>query len=176
MELNKFPHIVLINNADVKRKDLSGGILHFIADFEKSYKGYMLKPTELGLQKLKEKSDVIAQHIYDYFVEDDEQIDDPSVAQMVNQVKDAVNDEPAPNPAPNPAPAPIDDFTPENKDESILHELFKSNITTVTKDFLKEKGFNTSMWGRLNSKGAIYKTYFIVPVKLFSTTYTINKK
>ncbi len=90
MELKDFPHIILINNAKVKKKELSGGILHLISDFEKSYNGYKLKKSEPLKQKLMEKSEVIGQVIYDYFVEEEDQKEETTLSQKIDAVADAV--------------------------------------------------------------------------------------
>lgn len=104
-----FAHIILIAKADIKKKDFDTNLNNAIASFDRrwnSWKGIQSKKYEAGdhnakkaLDVLNSESEILAQHIYDYFVEEEEQVDDPSVAKMASQIKEVI-DEPVKEPEP----------------------------------------------------------------------------
>jgi len=94
MELREFPHIILINQSKIKIKALDTGIQALVDDFVKSYKGYQLKKSEKQLEVLKAKSEVLATHIYTFFVDEDDQTENPTLAEQVEAIKEEVEEKP----------------------------------------------------------------------------------
>jgi|GEM_PF-6707035 len=181
-----FPHIILIAKADIKKRDFDTNLNNAIASFERrwaSWKGIQLKKYEAGdynskkaLEVLTSESEILAQHIYNYFVEDDEQVEDASVSKMADQIKDVI-DEPVANsvkdsklnttptvddlvPEPThsdnePITTPIaDDSEPDDSDEKVLHKLFKEGkVKDLSKRALGDAGLDISFWSDLTSTG-----------------------
>ncbi len=120
---DQFPHLVLIAKAEIKKKDFSEDLREHIASFERrfnTWKGQQQKRYEandpLAIKSFKalvSESTIIAQHIYDYFVEEEDQVVNPTVDKVVDQIKDAIdNPEPTPAPAPEPIPEPVKEPEP----------------------------------------------------------------
>ncbi len=95
MKLIEFPHEILINNAKVKIKALGPGIQAMIDDFRKKHKAWNINKDAKQLEVLKDQSSVISQHMYDYYVEDDDQAENPSLSEIIEDVKEEIQGTPA---------------------------------------------------------------------------------
>ena len=97
------PHIALIAKADIKKKEFSVGLNSTINVFEGRFNAWhksFRKRYEDGNQDAIDRydsfvaeSEILAQHIYDYFVEEDEQDDSASIDNKADQIKDAIDDD-----------------------------------------------------------------------------------
>ena len=97
------PHIALIAKADIKKKEFSVGLNSTINVFEGRFNAWhksFRKRYEDGNQDAIDRydsfvaeSEILAQHIYDYFVEDEEQDDSSSIDNKADQIKDAIDDD-----------------------------------------------------------------------------------
>lgn len=129
---SSLPHITLIATAEIKKKEFDDKLTNVISSFDKRFETWFKmseKTYERGEVKAVkayetfiDESTIIAQHIYDYFVEDDEQIDDATVNQMADQIKEVIN-EPPPNtdPAPNnePPKEPVEPVAPKEPIQNV---------------------------------------------------------
>jgi hypothetical protein len=97
------PHIALIARADIKTKEFSAGLNSTINVFERRFnswhKSFRKRYDEgnqdaiNGYDSFFAESEILAQHIYDHFVEDDEQDDSASIDDKADQIKDAIIDD-----------------------------------------------------------------------------------
>ncbi len=184
------PHVALIAKAEIKKRDFNNDLNNMIASFDRRFSEWCKfnsKKYELNDEKAMKayetflsESTIIAQHIYDYFVEEEDQIAQPSVVQAAAQIQDAIADPaPATDPPPvspvtpsdpvnatpasppippatpsDPPPAANADPEPDETNERALHKLYKEGkLTEISRETLKSAGFNTSWWGDLQSTG-----------------------
>lgn len=91
-KLEEFDHIVLLKATNIKINELSQDIKNVIADFESKFKRYRMQKEESQLKVLDSYSKVIAQHIVDYFVEDEEQTPSATIIEQVADVKNAIEE------------------------------------------------------------------------------------
>ena len=180
------PHIALIAKADIKKKEFSVGLNSTINVFEGRFNAWhksFRKRYDEGNQDAIDRydsfvaeSEILAQHIYDYFVEDEEQDDSASIDDKANQIKDAIDDNdddgkpiiepviepiaesivtpPIVEPVIEPIEPAVEPEKASSKSEQILSDLFKEGIVSgITKEILRAKGFDTSFWGDLSSTG-----------------------
>ncbi len=96
-------------------------------------------------------SDLTPKDIKD-IVKDIKDANDPAPAPAADPKPKAGDPAPGANPAPNPAPAanpdpivPPADEEPKNKNEKILHDLFKAGTTSVTRNELSLLGLNMEL-------------------------------
>jgi outer membrane biosynthesis protein TonB len=123
-----FPHLVLIAKAEIKKKDFSEDLREHIASFERrfnTWKGQQQKRYEAGdplavksHKALVSESTILAQHIYDYFVEEDDQTNSTNINVVADQIKDAIQ-----NPEPEPAKTPEPTTTPTPKVEPVAEPV-----------------------------------------------------
>lgn len=170
MELAQFPHIQLLNKTGIKIKELSEDVKVSVAAFEKSYKGFVMNKSQKTLTNLQSQSKIIAQHIYDYFVEDDEQNAKPGdTNQMIKDIKDGGTPN---NPIPNNGNNLPDNSKASqgkepterkiSKDEQALKTLHDSGkVAEIKKEDLIAANFECGFFSALSSSGTswigIYK-------------------
>lgn len=211
---DNLPHVVLINKADIKKKHFSEDLNNALAAFERrftSFKGLQLKKYEAGeegakraYQSLVSESTILAQHIYDYFVEDDEQKNDASIQVMADQIKDNLAeganagdgsqvqgdgqdkkpDETPPSDAGKQGeglsdkqskPAADAEESFSSNDEKVLAKLFKEGkVTGISRKMLSDAGFDTGFWSDLKSTGQRCGKYRLFK-KTFEEFYNLEK-
>lgn len=150
MKLEQFPHIALLNKPDTKFKELDQKTKLNIESFRDSFKTWTTRKDPVMLEKLIARSEMIAQHLVNYFVEDED-------------VSDGVNEEGKLPPAPPATPEPIIDAKPLPKDEQALKSLFdKGEVEDITLVKLKYEGFNTGINTKLGMKGCRVGSYELI--------------
>ena len=185
MNLDQFPHVVLLKQSEIKFKELDEVVKLNIESFEKSFKTWQTKKDPGMLSQLKARSQMIAQHIWNYFVEEEEQTaQEGDIAAMAEDIKNANENTATGNnstiPAKNPgAPgsqtgAPEANAKPLSKDEQALKNLFEKGIvTSITLDMLNKEGFNIGMSSKLGRRGCVVGNYELV--RMDSSTYNLKK-
>ncbi len=122
------PHIALIAKSDIKKKDFDSKLHNVISSFDRRFDAWI----RIGAKKYEEEdaaavkayetfvdeSHIIAQHIYDYFVDDEDQLDEPTVNQMADQIKDSI-DEPVSDPVPVDKKEPVTTVDPVTNPEPV---------------------------------------------------------
>jgi hypothetical protein len=155
MKLENFPHIIILNRQDLKFKNFDQDLILNLESFEKSLKTWQTKKDAKILEELKAKSKLIAQHIINYYVEEEEE------APAADPV-----DPPAPEPQPaDPVPPadPVQPPVPEkplSKNEKALKNLFDKGVTEkITVSMLASEGFNTGINSPLGMRGCRVGSY-----------------
>lgn len=194
---DQFPHNKVLSGTKVKLNDLDDNLKKVITLFNQKHNGYKLNPSEKSEGELMALSTIVTQHIYDYYIDEEDQeveIKGPvatpaEVKAIVEEIKeeekkpDAPVVEPTPEPIPDSTPTPepatptpqpvqVPDIEPANRNEKALYLLFKEGVTSgITRSMLKEKGFDTDLASIRGCKIGSYKLY-----KEFSdTTYNLDK-
>lgn len=170
MELAQFPHIQLLNNKEIKFKELPDSIKTSIAGFQKRHTGWKMQKSPKALEILKVDSTILAQHIYDYFVEEEDQnAKTGDTTQMIKDIKDGGTPN---NPVPNNGNNLPDNSKASqgkepterkiSKDEQALKTLHESGkIAEIKKEDLIAANFECGFFSALSSSGTswigIYK-------------------
>jgi hypothetical protein len=196
--IENFPHNQIIKKASVKVEELDEDLRILIASFTKKYNGYRLKESPSALREIEAFSNIIAQHIYDYHVDKEDQgikidKDEPITKEEIKEIVEEIREEkkpepvvapvpdkdltPDPEPAQKPEPEPIEpliqeDPEPSNRNEKALYLLLKEDHTSgITRSMLKEKGFDLD---KASIRGCRIGSYMLY--KEFSeTTYHLKK-
>lgn len=182
---NQFPHLVLINQSGLKLRELSVDVKNAMGAWERSYKGWGMKKSPQGLEVLISQSKVISQHIYDYFVEEDDQTAKPGdVTQMAEDIKDTKDDEGANGPAAGSEPVLVDEKvvkTPTKEvktekklssDETALKTLFEQGkVENISIADLKTVNFGLGIFGQLTRNGCRVGEYELIRSNPGASTY-----
>ncbi len=164
----QLPHIALIAKAEIKKKEFSADLTNTLNSFERRYDGWwnmnkkkyeVQDPVALkSYETYTSESTLIAQHIYDYFVEESEQVGDPTIAQMATQIKEEIQGDNAPPVEPvvtPPATEPI--TTPEPVAippvEPIVPPVTPEPAKPVTPDEPEPDGKDERVLARLFKEG-----------------------
>ncbi len=141
------PHIALIAKSEIKKKDFDTNLQNLLDAFERRFaqwKNQKLKRYEAGdpiavksYDVMVSESTIIAQHIYDYFVEEEDQIDNSGTdkldASTVNKMADQIKDNKDTPPENNtPPPPPIPD------PETIIVDTPPAKVPEVKLDDVKD--------------------------------------
>jgi hypothetical protein len=189
MTADQFLHNQVITGAKLNVSDFDTNLKTVITDFNKRLNAFNMKPTDAGLLSLQAQSRLIAQHIYDYYVDKDDQTADfmntattkVEIKEAIKEIKEESKDpKPEPKPTdPNPAPieppappAPPAEEEPKNKNEKALHSLFSKGVKEgITKAMLKAEGFDTELASIRGCRVGKYNLH-----KSFSdTTYRLER-
>jgi hypothetical protein len=160
MKIDQFPHMIVLANPKLKFKEFDEDLNLNLDSFQKSFKTWTTKKDPAMLKQLEARSRVIAQHIINYFVEEDKPADpepapaDPSPADDPIPPQDPPVEPPVP-PAPPEKPLP--------KNEQALKNLFdKGSLEKITVEMLRKEGFDTGLKTPLGMKGCRVGSYELV--------------
>lgn len=119
LAVGDYPHNIIIEDSKISVSDLSDDIRIAIQDFIKRHRGYSLKEGQDSGRVLMAYSNLIAQRIYDYYVDDKDQSveieggEAPSkkeIKEIVKDIKESEQEEEEVE-APKPAETPIVEST-----------------------------------------------------------------
>jgi hypothetical protein len=185
--MEKLPHEILIEKAKIDVSTLPSEIQNAIALLKSTLIGAKARRDNTRIDQIKANSEIISRHIYDYYVdEDDQNVDDAgsSPASAAADIIEAVEEnksagtevsvdgsqdatiEPVETkwtPANNP-PAELKVDEPRNQNERALANLVsKGLVTNVSKTILRQHGFDTGFTGPLSFSGCRCGKYSLVP-------------
>jgi hypothetical protein len=188
--MDKLPHEILIEKAKIDVSTLPKEIQDSIALLKSALIGAKARRDNTRIEQIKANSEIISRHIYDYYVdEEDQNVDDAGVSPVsaaadiieaaeenkssgtqvpVAGSKDATV-KPVANviatvkPVENP-PAELKVDEPRNQNERALANLVaKGIVTNVSKTILRQHGFDTGFTGPLSFSGCRCGKYSLVP-------------
>lgn len=191
------PHSIVINDANIKMKEFDEGLKTAIQGFEKNHFAFMRvngsKLSEekniLKLREFQETSKILAQHIYDYFVESSEQTPNATVQEIVEDIKEAKEEEVIATPTPTPPPTPTPNAEPKvqattqtapptknvNRNEDALAKIFASGkVDNINENDLINAGFDTGWDSPLSSRGCTCGAYTLSKGK-FESRFKLTK-
>lgn len=187
MEIAQFPHIILINKSGIKLRELSQDVKNSMETFQRRLVGWKMKRSQDSLKFLISDSEILAQHIYDYFVEsEDQEAETGNIEEMAQEIIEAKEEENAIVepviapviepivPASQPEEIALPKQQPLSRNEQALESLLAQGITDdITVKMLRDAGLDTSMFGNLGSRGGKWGKY-VLSKSLSDATFKLS--
>jgi hypothetical protein len=176
--MEKLPHEILIEKAKIDVSTLPKEIQDSIALLKSALIGAKARRDNTRIEQIKANSEIISRHIYDYYVdEEDQNVDDAGsspASAAADIIEAAEENKSAGTQVPvagskdakvkETTPANIKVDEPRNQNERALANLVaKGIVTNVSKTILRQHGFDTGFTGPLSFSGCRCGKYSLVP-------------
>jgi hypothetical protein len=178
--MDKLPHQILIEKAKIDVSALPSEIKESISFVEGAFKGAKLRKEDARMAQIRSNSEIISRHIYDYYVDEEDQNVDDAGTSPVSAAADIIEaSEENQNTSPKVQVDGDQDATvkpsaddnaniavdaPRNPNERALANLVsKGLVTNVSKTILRQHGFDTGLMGPLSFSGCRVGKYSLVP-------------